>query len=328
MKKPYLWRGIAVCHVRAFTTVIVACLFTLLCCPSGSSYTIDSFIDNWAIEAVRVPSHPPDDRYHPSEAVASGLATVTSVSSRPVLPANRTKTLDHIILYLAGFAVLMIPFVRKRYVELKRLLDIIGSGLALSLLLPLILVIALLVKLDSTGPVLFKQMRVGMNRRRPMPRLPGKDERRGTENFGTPFYIYKFRTMRRDAESITGPVWARENDERITRIGRILRKTHLDEIPQFINVLKGEMCIIGPRPERPVFINRLNDCLPAYVRRLEIKPGITGLAQVRYHYAASVQDAKIKLRYDLVYMNKMCFMLDIGILLTTLNIVLSTKGAR
>jgi lipopolysaccharide/colanic/teichoic acid biosynthesis glycosyltransferase len=319
----------------------------VLCARPGIALPVDTCLDSWAARVIGSPFLAEKTVLLPfsiayaatlTPAHGSGMtsrqAPVIGVvdsggDKRPSeLQNGKQHVFDYVMLLGAMIAGLMVPLWRRRYSQMKRLFDVVGSTMALSFLFPLMACIALLVKLDSPGPVLFKQVRVGVNRRRTTMTSRARGERRGSENLGSLFSIYKFRTMCVNAESTTGPVWARENDDRVTRVGRVLRKTHLDELPQFINVLKGDMCIIGPRPERPVFINRLKDCLPAYARRLEIKPGITGLAQVRYRYAASIQDAKIKLRYDLVYRQKMCFILDLGILLNTFNIMVSTKGAR
>lgn len=231
-----------------------------------------------------------------------------------------------IVLGLLCAAILVVPLISRYYLSCKRCFDIVISILALSVFSPLLAVSALLIKIDSPGPIFLRQTRVGVNRRRR--RAGSSGERRHDCACGLPFTLYKLRTMRHDAEAVTGPVWAKEHDSRITRVGRILRKTHIDEIPQFINVLKGDMCVIGPRPERPLFTGELSTSINGYVKRLDVKPGITGLAQVRYHYAASVEDTRKKLKYDLLYINKMCLLMDIRILFRTLNMVLTTKGAR
>ncbi len=172
--------------------------------------------------------------------------------------------------------------------------------------LPLWLLIAVAVKLDSRGPVIYKQDRVG------------KD--------GKTFVLYKFRSMYQNAERITGPMWADKNDPRITRVGRILRKLHLDEIPQFSNVLWGDMSLIGPRPERPFFVEHLSEEIPLYKRRLKVKPGITGWAQIKHTYDQSLEDVKIKLQYDLFYIENMSIRLDLKIALSTIVHMLSGKG--
>jgi lipopolysaccharide/colanic/teichoic acid biosynthesis glycosyltransferase len=158
--------------------------------------------------------------------------------------------------------------------------------------------VALAVKLDSAGPIIYSQTRVGLR--------------------GKHFKIYKFRTMRQDAELLTGPVWARQNDARITRIGNFLRKTHLDELPQFFNVIKGEMSLVGPRPERPHFVSELRTAIPHYDRRHFAKPGVTGLAQVKRSYDETIADVRKKVRYDVLYIKKMCPLLDIKVIFMTL----------
>jgi len=190
----------------------------------------------------------------------------------------------------------------------KRSTDLIISLTMLILFLPLILVTAILIKIDSTGPVLFSQERVGKNRKN--------------------YMVYKFRSMVEDAEKQSGPVWAEDNDKRITRAGRFIRSWRLDEIPQLWNVLKGEMSLVGPRPEREFFVKKLEDIIPYFGQRFSVKPGITGWAQVCYRYGASVEDAVEKLNYDLFYIKNMSVFMDLMILLRTIKIVLFGKGAR
>jgi exopolysaccharide biosynthesis polyprenyl glycosylphosphotransferase len=191
---------------------------------------------------------------------------------------------------------------------LKRYLDVIVSLIAVVVFSPVLGMVALAVKLTSKGPVIYRQERVGEN--------------------GKTFIIYKFRTMRTDAEKSSGPMWARKDDPRITPIGKFLRKSHLDELPQLMNVLKGEMSVVGPRPERPHFVKQLKDAIPYYERRLHVKPGITGLAQVRHKYDETITDVKKKVKYDLVYIKKMCLMLDLRVIYWTIGVVFTGKGAR
>ncbi|NJL93798.1 MAG: exopolysaccharide biosynthesis polyprenyl glycosylphosphotransferase [Anaerolineae bacterium] len=188
----------------------------------------------------------------------------------------------------------------------KRLLDVVLALTGSVLFAGLLPWIALAIYLDSPGPIFFRQERVG----------------RG----GRPFYILKLRTMVPDAEKLSGPVWASERDPRITRIGRFLRKTRLDELPQLINVLRGEMSLVGPRPERPHFVEQLSAQIPFYRTRHIIKPGVTGWAQVRYGYGNSVEDALIKLQYDLYYIRHQNLTLDVLILLRTVGKVLKLAG--
>lgn len=208
----------------------------------------------------------------------------------------------------SSFLGIFIRFTRRKYPALKRVFDFLAASLGLILLSPLFLIVSILLRIDSPGPVFFKQDRVG------------KD--------GKIFNMWKFRTMRVEAELETGPVWAAQDDPRITRLGRFLRKSHIDELPQLINVFKGEMSLIGPRPERMVFVEKINGCVPHYQERLRVRPGITGLAQVRYSYGASIKDAARKLKYDILYIQRMCWMLDLRILFLTVGRVLTGEGAR
>ena len=190
--------------------------------------------------------------------------------------------------------------------KLKRISDVIISFIILVLTLPLNIFVALLIKLDSKGPILFKQERIGMNNKK--------------------FKIYKFRSMYQDAEKNTGPVWSTKDDPRVTRIGKIIRQLRIDEIPQLFNVLKGEMSLVGPRPERPYFVEQLSQQIPYYRRRLKVRPGITGWAQVKHKYDESIEDVKVKLRYDLFYIENMSLRMDIKILARTILVVLFGKG--
>lgn len=191
---------------------------------------------------------------------------------------------------------------------LKRIIDIFSSLLWLILAFPIFILTALLIKLESEGPVIFKQKRVGET--------------------GKEFYIYKFRSMRQNAEKATGPVWAGTNDDRVTRVGKVIRKLRIDEIPQLFNVLKGDMSFVGPRPERAYFVNKLKEQIPYYEMRTLVKPGITGWAQIKYPYGATVQDAIEKLQYDLYYIKNISPFLDIMIIFWTIKVVLTGKGAR
>ncbi len=190
----------------------------------------------------------------------------------------------------------------------KRALDLVFVAMVLIPALPLIPLIALFIKLDSKGPVFFKQVRVGRH--------------------GDNFTLYKFRTMRNDAEDGTGAVWSQKNDPRITRLGKFLRISRLDEIPQLYNVLMGEMSLVGPRPERPEFVEKLKEVIPYYGERHTIKPGITGWAQIKYPYGASVEDSIEKLRYDLFYIKNFSASLDLLVILETVKVILSGRGGR
>ncbi|OYX91895.1 MAG: sugar transferase, partial [Novosphingobium sp. 35-62-5] len=189
----------------------------------------------------------------------------------------------------------------------KRIFDIAASLLLLSLTLPVIVLFALLVKIDSKGPAFYRQRRVGL--------------------YGQTFNVIKLRSMRIDAE-VAGAQFAQENDPRVTRIGRFIRKVRIDELPQTWSVLKGEMSFVGPRPERPEFVAELEEQLPYYAERHMVKPGITGWAQINYPYGASLADSRHKLEYDLYYAKNYTPFLDLLILLQTLRVVLWSEGAR
>lgn len=190
----------------------------------------------------------------------------------------------------------------------KRVFDLTVSAALLIVSLPIMIITALAIKLESRGPVFYTQERVGQ--------------------FGKPFTIYKFRSMYTDAEKDGLPQWARQNDDRTTRVGRIIRRLRIDELPQLINVFLGQMSFVGPRPERPYFVQELTAQIPYYNARHSLKPGITGWAQVRFPYGASVEDAMGKLQYDLYYVKNHSLFLDLMILLLTVQVVILGKGAR
>ena len=190
----------------------------------------------------------------------------------------------------------------------KRTNDVVLACLGLLFSLPLTLIMALTIKLDSEGPIFYKQERCGEN--------------------GRAFQLYKFRSMIHNAEAACGPIWAQDDDCRATRVGKVIRKLRLDEIPQMWNILKGDMSFVGPRPERPEFVAELEKIVPYYSERHTVKPGISGWAQVSYGYGASVDDALEKLRYDLFYIKNMSVFMDITIILRTIKIVLHKSGAR
>ena len=189
----------------------------------------------------------------------------------------------------------------------KRITGFALSLVALILLSPLILVISILVKIDSQGPVFYKQERVGKR--------------------GKIFKLLKFRSMVNNAET-NGPVWAENDDKRITRVGRWIRKWRFDEVPQMLNVLKGDMAFVGPRPERPYFVEQLRKEIPFYDQRFSVKPGVTGWAQIKYRYGASKEDALEKLKYDLYYIKNLSPFFDLLIIFETIKVVLFGKGAR
>ena len=190
----------------------------------------------------------------------------------------------------------------------RRFVSLLAGILLLAVLLPVFLLVALLIKIDSRGPVFYTQERVGRN--------------------GRTFRIIKFRSMRQDAEGESGPRWATENDPRITRLGRILRKSRLDEVPQLINVLKGDLNFVGPRPERPEFVEQLLKEIPYYSLRHTVRPGLTGWAQVEFSYCGTIEESKEKLQYDLFYIKNMSVKLDLLVLFKTIKIVLLGRGAR
>lgn len=196
------------------------------------------------------------------------------------------------------------PYVKK----LKRIFDIGLSTAGLLISLPLMLIIAVCIKIDSRGPVFFKQTRVGLG--------------------GSNFTLYKFRTMHKDAEKGTGAVWAQTNDPRVTRLGRFLRTQRFDELPQLYNVLIGNMSFIGPRPERPEFVRKLEEVIPYYSERHYVKPGLTGWAQVRYRYGDSVESAIEKLKYDLFYVKNISLFLEFQIFFETLRVIMFAQGGR
>ncbi len=197
--------------------------------------------------------------------------------------------------------------VTKRTLLEKRILSLLVSSLILLFALPLILLLIALIKLDSKGPAFYKQERVGQD--------------------GKIFTLIKFRSMYANAEEKTGPVWSKDADDRITRIGRFMRRTRLDELPQFFNVLRGDMSVVGPRPERPHFVQQLAESIPFYHMRHTVKPGITGWAQINYGYANTLEHTVEKLQYDLFYIKNISVILDSLILLETIKTVLVRKGS-
>lgn len=217
------------------------------------------------------------------------------------------RRVDITSLNQAWFAELDRTPERRFTAAVARLLDIVTSTSLLLTTLPLMVVVAVLVKLDSRGPVLYRQERVGLSER--------------------PFTLLKFRSMRTNAE-VLGPAWAQQRDPRVTRVGSFMRRSRIDELPQLINILRGEMSFIGPRPERPHFVEQLAEAIPFYRERARVKPGLTGWAQVNYPYGASVEDAKAKLSFDLYYVKNRSLLLDILILLSTVRVILFQEGAR
>jgi len=216
----------------------------------------------------------------------------------------------------------------------KRSIDIAGAIMGIIISLPIWLMIPIAIKLDSRGPIFYRQERVGQNRRRRNRRtitLEGAErrsesERRANDSYGKPFMIIKFRTMRQDAEKLSGPTWASKNDPRVTRLGRLMRATRIDEIPQLFNVLQGEMSLVGPRPERPFFVSKLTQTIDNYSYRFHVKPGITGLAQVEHKYDESIEDVSNKIKYDVKYIRNWSVIQDLRIIMKTVMVVLTARG--
>jgi sugar transferase (PEP-CTERM system associated) len=206
------------------------------------------------------------------------------------------------LLLARGFAT------RRSRDTVKRVGDIVLGAAMLILTLPMMALTALAIKIDSPGPVFYRQQRIGV--------------------FGKPFTLLKFRSMAADAEANGSPRWAQKKDPRITRVGRFIRTARIDELPQLANVIRGEMSLVGPRPERPHFVERLERAIPFYRQRAYVKPGLTGWAQVNFPYGASVEDAREKLSYDLYYVKNRTLLLDTAILLSTIRVVLFREGGR
>ena len=206
----------------------------------------------------------------------------------------------------------------------RRAVNLLLALIATIITLPVMFLIALLVRLTSRGSVLYTQVRIGLDRRAPV--VGGQNHRRERDLGGRPFTIYKFRTMRVDAEHGSGAVWAQQRDPRVTPIGRLLRQYRLDELPQLLNVLKGEMNIVGPRPERPTIFAELREHIAEYPLRQRAKPGITGLAQINHHYDRSLDDVRTKVHYDLEYIRRQSVTEDFRIMLKTVPVVLLRRG--
>jgi lipopolysaccharide/colanic/teichoic acid biosynthesis glycosyltransferase len=242
------------------------------------------------------------EKYSPTTAlVASQNSYDTSHRGRAPEPST-------MMLMGSGIIAAIVRFARRRFEEFKRGFDVVVSLVGLLLASPLLLFGIILTKLTSQGPVFFSQKRVGRD--------------------GLIFDIYKLRTMVQDAELRTGPVWAVQNDPRVTSFGKFLRKSRIDEIPQLVNVLRGEMSLIGPRPERPEFVDKLSTEIEDYQKRLKVRPGITGLAQIKQDYDTTIRDVRRKVKFDILYIKRMCFLTDLRILWGTVGVVLTGRGAR
>lgn len=248
-----------------------------------------------------------DNSKIPAEYTNNNQLSNLKTPSEPIQKSHAPEPTT-LLLFLGGIGGMIVRYAQKSFAKFKRAMDYFLAILGLAISSPLLILAAILIKLDSPGPLVYKQKRVGKN--------------------GKIFEIYKLRTMRIDAEKLTGAVWARKNDPRITHIGKLLRKMHIDEIPQLINVLKGQMSIVGPRPERPEMVRDLKELICDYEKRLLVKPGITGLAQVCYKYDETVADVKKKIKYDILYIKKMCWLIEMKILAQTFVVALTGKGAR
>jgi lipopolysaccharide/colanic/teichoic acid biosynthesis glycosyltransferase len=241
-----------------------------------------------------------------SQAVKPVIAE--SASPQPLHQRTHAPEPGTLILLLSGACGMIVRFAQRSFKQFKRLMDILLSCLGLTITLPVLGFCAAVIKITSHGPVIYRQIRVGIN--------------------GELFKIYKLRTMYLDAEKDTGAMWARRDDPRITPIGKFLRKSHIDEIPQLINVIKGEMSIVGPRPERPEMVRDLKVLIRDYEKRLQVKPGITGLAQIYHKYDESITDVRKKIKYDLLYIKKMCWLLEIKTIAQTFVVAVTGKGAH
>jgi lipopolysaccharide/colanic/teichoic acid biosynthesis glycosyltransferase len=228
------------------------------------------------------------------------------------------------------------PSLSKRArLKAKRIADALFSPICLVVCAPFFLIAAILIRLDSPGPIIYRQVRIGQNRRRRERRKLDfrvqadrrNGDRRRCNMLGRPFCIYKFRTMVDGAEKGTGPVWAKQRDRRITKIGRLLRKKRLDELPQLLNVFMGHMSLVGPRPERHHFAKRFSTHVEDYGQRFYLRPGITGLAQVSAGYDYSLESVRIKTKYDVQYVRHWHITEDLMIILKTIGIMLNGKGA-
>ena len=214
---------------------------------------------------------------------------------------------------------------RERHEGLSRAFNFVVAAIALIVASPVLILLAIGVKLTSRGPILYAQTRVGLDRR--WRSTLALHERRLEDLGGQVFTIYKFRTMRVDAERVSGAVWAQQNDPRVTKLGKYMRMLRLDELPQFWNVLRGDMNVVGPRPERPSLVSRLREDIPEYQCRHRVKPGITGLAQINQNYDACIEDVRSKVSWDLRYIREQGFWTDCRVMLRTLPaVILKYRG--
>lgn len=282
------------------TTAFIVVLITLALCEpvlrSQLIFAVPPVLNNGE---VIYENKLPLDKYTPID---------TSVLVTPKPQRAHAPEPSTLLLMLGGIWAMIVRFAQRSFAKFKRALDLFLSVLGLFIILPVLLICAVLIKLTSKGPIVYKQNRVGLG--------------------GKVFQIYKLRTMRVDAEKFSGAVWATENDPRVTPIGKFLRRAHLDEIPQVLNVFKGEMSIVGPRPERPEMVRDLKTLIVDYEKRLHVQPGITGLAQVSHKYDETIDDVRKKVKYDLLYIKKMCWRFEMRILAQTFVVALTGKGAH
>ena len=232
---------------------------------------------------------------------AAGAAPPDRVTVPPVVPAQRSEAVN-------------------------RVLNLLIALLALVVLAPVMLLIALAVKVTSAGPVFYVQDRVGVDRRRRS--AQAREDRRKSNVGGRPFRILKFRSMKQDAEAGTGAVWAKKHDPRVTSVGHFLRTTRLDELPQLINVVLGDMNIVGPRPERPSIFAELRENIDGYQLRQQARPGITGWAQINHSYDQSLDDVRVKIQLDLEYLARQSLAEDLKIMMRTLPVMIFKRGSQ
>jgi lipopolysaccharide/colanic/teichoic acid biosynthesis glycosyltransferase len=254
----------------------------------------------------------------------TALPSLTQTISVPAHAPRRSSARLRLIEPTPRPVVLVARELSPVHEAARRVLNIIAASAGIMLALPIMLIVAVAVKLTSPGPIIYTQIRVGQDRRRRSAH-PG-DPRRANDIGGKPFRIYKFRTMRADAEKKSGAVWASQNDPRLSSIGGFLRKYRLDELPQLFNVLKGDMNIVGPRPERPSIFQELRRTIPQYEARQLVKPGITGLAQVSQQYDQCLDDVRNKLGFDLEYLRSQSLIEDVRIMARTVPVVLLRRG--
>ncbi len=258
----------------------------------------------------------------PSQTLAQPADASTPAAAAVAFDATLRAADGSAILTPGGSTIVVEP--RRRSEPVTRAVNVVLALVLLVLTAPLFLAVALLVKLTSPGPVIYAQTRVGLDRRR-----RGDDaslDRRGRDVGGRPFTIYKFRSMRADAEADGRAVWATRGDPRVTPVGRVLRATRLDELPQLVNVLKGDMNLVGPRPERPDLVVELRTHIAEYQARHRVKPGLTGWAQVNRAYDATIDDVRQKVHYDLEYVRRQSLWKDLRILARTIPVVLFRRG--